>query len=119
MKFDPAWERFEQFLADMGDRPEGTSIDRVDGREGYFPWNCRWATPKEQQSHLKTAMVVEYGGEAMTLSSLAAHLGIPAATVAYRIRAGWAETDWGFRGKSRKNPAIYGRLSIPATDKAL
>jgi hypothetical protein len=43
---------FQQFLNDMGERPEGTSIDRIDSDKNYEPSNCRWATIKEQNSHL-------------------------------------------------------------------
>ena len=42
------WRVFEHFLADMGERPLGTSIDRIDVHGHYEPGNCQWATPTEQ-----------------------------------------------------------------------
>jgi hypothetical protein len=45
------WRSFDNFLADMGERPPGTSIDRIDGTKGYEASNCRWATRSEQNKN--------------------------------------------------------------------
>lgn len=87
------WHDYTRFLADMGERPEGHTIDRVNGELGYFKENCRWATPFEQQSHLRSQVYVNYLGQRFYMAQLARHLGLRSRTLEYRIRR-WPESRW-------------------------
>lgn len=54
------WEEFENFLADMGERPEGKTLDRFPDKDGnYEPGNCRWATSKEQSRNKRGLRLTE------------------------------------------------------------
>lgn len=48
---DKRWFDYREFKKDMGERPKGKTLDRIDGLKGYYKENCRWATPKEQRNN--------------------------------------------------------------------
>jgi hypothetical protein len=83
------WESFENFLADMGERPEGRTLDRNDVNLGYEPGNCRWATLKEQSRNTRTTRWIEYQGERLTVVDWAERLNVSSGSLGRRIRDGW------------------------------
>lgn len=62
------WHTFENFYADMGPRPEGYTLHRVDNDLGYFPANCKWATRKEQERLKSTTVWVTFRGRQMSVA---------------------------------------------------
>jgi len=61
------WMSFENFYADMGDPPDGLSLDRIDVNGDYEPSNCRWATEVEQQRNRTINIPITYQGETKCL----------------------------------------------------
>lgn len=83
------WSKFENFLADMGERPAGMTIDRWPNKNGnYEPGNCRWATGSEQLYNTRRSHVVEYNGAKMTIGELASNAGVSANILRRRIIEG-------------------------------
>lgn len=89
----PEWASFEQFVADMGERPEGTTLDRIDPNGDYRKDNCRWATPKEQVNNLRTNRVLTIAGLPLTVTEWAELIGIDRQAIFARLKRGWSPAD--------------------------
>lgn len=86
-------DSFEAFYEDMGERPPGTTLDRIDNDRGYEPGNCRWASPTEQQRNRAIAVLVTYKGQTKTLHEWSKIVGISWTVLKYRMYAGWTTEE--------------------------
>lgn len=85
------WKSFPGFLEDMGERPEGTSLDRINNDLGYSKENCRWASYKQQQRNKRTNVMVTINGETKCVGEWSELSGISFQALRYRIARGWSE----------------------------
>lgn len=69
------WMKFENFVSDMGERPGGASVDRIDNNRGYEPGNCRWATPKQQAANTRRNIWFYVFGKYLSARAFAEAIG--------------------------------------------
>lgn len=94
------WSKFENFAADMGERPADMTIDRIDADRGYScgkcddcrergePSNCRWATRKTQSRNRRNTVLLTLGGVTRPATEWAEIIGLKPATIYRRLRMG-------------------------------
>jgi hypothetical protein len=83
------WKRsFPAFIAELGPKPDGYSLERIDNNRGYEPGNVRWATQKEQARNRRSNRLLSLGSETKPLIAWAEEYGIHPDTLRNRLRNG-------------------------------
>lgn len=89
IKVCPRWERnFHAFVEDMGPRPDGYSLDRIDNDDDYTPENCRWSDRKSQQRNQRVTRRVTVDGKEYIAVDLADIAGVTTNTIIARAKRG-------------------------------
>lgn len=86
--YAPKWAAFEGFLADLGEPPEGTSLDRIDVNGPYCIDNCRWADRITQMNNKTCNHHISHDGRTQTLAQWSRETGIGLHTLLKRVQRG-------------------------------
>ena len=90
ISYDPEWADFNKFLRDMGERPSGMTLDRINVNGNYTRNNCRWADKKTQSNNRRNNIYITYRGETKTRAEWNRIAGLPAEVLAWRLNNGWS-----------------------------
>ena len=88
IKVCPEWGDYQSFLDDMGLKPVGMTLERIDNDGDYCKDNCKWATPKEQANNRSTCVYITHDGVTLTITQWAEALGISQNSLKKRL-ASW------------------------------
>lgn len=86
-------ESFENFVADMGECPEGMTLERRDNDKGYSKENCVWATRARQSRNTSRNRLIEFGGVTLPMRDMEIRLGFKKGTLQRRLDLGWSVED--------------------------
>ena len=79
---------FENFYRDMGDRPEGKTLDRIKNNLGYCKSNCRWSTRIEQMNNTRRNRFLTYNNKTQTIAQWSRELKIDVGIIYYKLKKG-------------------------------
>lgn len=99
IKVCPSWVSFPNFLSDMGERPAGMSLDRIDNDGDYAPTNCRWSSATQQRRNCRNTILLSCHAVTLTIAEWSKAIGTPISTIHDRLRRGWTHNQSVF-GKS-------------------
>lgn len=85
----PRWHDYKNFLQDMGIKPDGMTLDRIDTNGDYHPANCRWASPQDQANNKRSNHYLTFDGKSQTITQWADEIGIQRETIKTRLKLGW------------------------------
>jgi len=91
---------WKNFAEDMGERPEGESLDRIDPEGHYTPDNCRWATRRQQANNRRDSHKLTIEGRTQTLTEWSQETGTPRTTIAKRLCNGESPKEAVHRSKN-------------------
>lgn len=81
---------FNDFYEDMGEKPIGLTLERINNNGNYELLNCKWATYLEQNNNARSNQSASYKGRTLNASQWSRVLGIPSTTIRKKIRNGWS-----------------------------
>ena len=87
------WRSFSCFYADMGDRPEGKTLERIENNKGYSPKNCKWAGRREQSRNRRGLNMVTVEGVSRSLGEWSEIKGISIPTLWARLNNNWTPKE--------------------------
>lgn len=85
-----AWHDFQNFYRDMGDKPKGKSLERLDNSGPYSPENVVWADSRQQANNRRSNVVLEFQGRKQTMQQWSDEMGLKIQTVWARLNRGWS-----------------------------